>query len=294
MKNTPYVLLIFLSPFFACQNQKEAPLTVDLIVKNANIWTADSLNPRAEALAVKADTIVAIGTNAEIEAFAGKNTAIIDAKGQFITPGFIDCHVHLLTGGFRLSSVQLRDAQSPEDFARRIADFAKTIQPGTWIMGGDWDHENWGGQLPERVWIDEFTPENPVWVNRLDGHMALANSAALRAAGIDKSVQDIIGGTIVRDANGELTGIFKDNAMSLVEGKIPARSDELVDRALDAAMIYLASNGVTTVHHMVGYMDALERARDENRLITSIYAMMALRDLQKLQAKVEKEGRGNE
>jgi hypothetical protein len=293
MKNLLCSTLIGLTFLLSCSSNSENGPNADLVLMNANIWTADSLNPQAQAMAIGGDTILAIGSNEMIETFIGADTKTIDAKGQFVTPGFIDSHVHLLTGGFRLSSVQLRDADSPETFARRIRDYAQTLPPSAWITGGDWDHENWGGQLPDKAWIDQYTPDNPVWVNRLDGHMALANSAALAAAGIDQSVQDISGGTIVRNTSGEPTGIFKDNAMDLVAGKIPDTPNELVDRALDTAMHYLASNGVTSVHHMVGYMDALERARDEKRMITRVYAMMGLSNWEALKNKIEQEGRGD-
>ena len=180
-----------------------------------------------------------------------------------------------------------------ESFSERIKAFVSSIPSGTWITGGDWDHENWGGELPHLKWIDAFTPNNPVWINRLDGHMALANTAALKAAGITEKVTEVSGGTIGRSPDGSLSGIFKDNAMSLVEGKIPAPSDDLVDRALDAAMNYVASNGVTSVHHMVGYMDAFERARKENRLRTRIYAMMPLSNWEALDHKIKTEGPGD-
>ena len=101
--------------------------------------------------------------------------------------------------GCDLSSVQLRDARSRDEFVRRIGEFAKRQQPGTWITGGDWDHTLWGGELPSRDWIDAVTPDNPVWINRLDGHMALANTAAMRAAKIGDDVKDVPGGEIVRD-----------------------------------------------------------------------------------------------
>ena len=124
---------------------------------------------------------------------------IVDAGGRLIVPGFIDAHVHFIDGGFRLASVQLRDASTREEFVARIKAFAATVPAGTWITGGDWDHSLWGGELPTREWIDAVTPDHPVWINRLDGHMALANSAALRAAGVTRATKDIAGGAIVRD-----------------------------------------------------------------------------------------------
>src|SRR5690606_34217053 len=135
-------------------------------------------------------------------------------------------------------------------------EFAKS-QPraGAWIIGGDWDHTLWGGELPDRHWIDAVTPETPVWISRLDGHMALANSAAMRAAGLDDDVKDVAGGEIVRDAYGRPTGVFKDNAMSLIEDAAPPTS--LGDRlaAAVAAMEYLNAQGVTSVQDMGSWRD---------------------------------------
>lgn len=282
--------LAFAITLLSC-NKASQPASI--IVTNATIWTGNESNPTAQALAVSGDTLLAVGTNEEILKYKSDQTEVIDAEGKFITPGFIDCHVHFLTGGFNLSSVQLRDAKTPEEFINRIKAFAETQEPGTWILGGDWDHENWGGDLPTKEWIDEFTPNNPVWITRLDGHMSLANSAALKFAGVDKSAKQIPGGTIVKDAKGNLTGVFKDKAKVLVESKIPPPTDQQVDDALQAAMNYVAAQGVTSVHHMVGFMDALERARDKHTMITRIYAAMSLKDWSELKEKVDREGRGD-
>lgn len=170
---------------------------ISLAIVNGRVWTGDSTRPWADALAVSGDTILAVGTSAEIRKL-GTPDRLVDAKGGLVAPGFIDSHVHFIDGGFRLSSVQLRDAKTPEEFTRRIKEFAATVPAGAWITGGDWDHEQWGGRLPERSWIDSVTPDHPVWVNRLDGHMALANSAALRAAGVSAATKDVTGGAIVR------------------------------------------------------------------------------------------------
>src|SRR5262249_24389159 len=127
---------------------------------------------------------------------------------------------------------------------------AKAIKKGEWIQGGDWDHTLWGGELPDRNWIDSVTPANPVWINRLDGHMGLANSAAMKAAGIGGDRKDVAGGAIVRDAAGRPTGIFKDDAMAKIEDAIP---DDTLQERLDATVAatnYFAERGVTAVHHM--------------------------------------------
>lgn len=257
------------------------------------IWTGNDKQPWAEAMAIAGDTIMAIGTHKDVMKYAGKNTRVSETGTEnLIVPGFIDCHTHFVDGGFALASVQLRDAQSSKEFIQRIADFARTQPKGTWITNGDWDHENWGGELPSRFWIDSVTSEHPVWINRLDGHMALANTAALKASGITDKVKDVPGGTIVRDNKGRITGIFKDNAMSLIH--VPEPSPQQEDAALEAAMNYVASHGVTSVHNMSGYMEAFERAHQSGKLKTRIYAGMMLSEWKKLADKINRQGRGDD
>jgi predicted amidohydrolase YtcJ len=265
-----------------------------LAIVNARIWTGDSTRPWAEAVAVNGDTIVAVGSSAEVRKLAAAR--VVDAKGGMVIPGFIDSHVHFVTGGFRLSSVQLRDAKTPEEFVRRIREFAATVPAGTWITGGDWDHELWGGTLPTREWIDSITPNHPVWVNRLDGHMALANSTALKAANVTAGTHDPDGGTIVRGPGHEPTGILKDNAQAFVERVVPEAPEVLQDRALDTAMTYVASNGVTSVHNMGSWWELgiFERARAAGRLRTRIYAAVPLSTWQRLRDTVQASGTGDE
>lgn len=284
------MMLVLLLINFSCQNENK---TADLIITDAKIWTGNIDQPWAKAIAVRSDTIIAVGSNEEILGWKGKNTQVLNLQEKFVAPGFIDSHLHFLTGGFNLSSVQLRDANTKEEFIRRISEYAKTVKPGTWILGGDWDHTLWGGILPEKDWIDKVTPDNPVFVNRLDGHMSLANTLAMRLAGINEDIKDIAGGTIVRNPAGRLTGIFKENAVSLIESKIPLPSNEQTDKALIKAMNYVASNGVTSVHHMYGYLDAIERARDNHSLITRIYAMTPIENWKALKEKISKNGNGD-
>lgn len=256
---------------------------MSLAIVNAKVWTGDPARPWAEGLAVSGDRIVAVGGTEEIRAAAGAAT-IIDAKRQLLTPGFIDSHVHFLQGGFNLSSVQLRDAKTKDEFVARIKAFAATVPEGAWITGGDWDHELWGGELPRADWIDAATPRHPVMVNRLDGHMVLANRAAMKAAGVTKETKDVDGGTIVRDPNGEPTGIFKDNATSFIEGAVPDPTPEMSDRALRTAMDYVAASGVTSVHHMGGWSDlaTFRRAHDAGTLKTRVYAAVPLATWERL------------
>jgi predicted amidohydrolase YtcJ len=287
-----FFLLFIASCDMSSRASDQEPVT--LAVVNARIWTGDTRRPWADGIAVRGERIAALGSSAEVRKLAG-GAEVIDAKGQMLVPGFIDSHVHFVDGGFRLSSVQLRDAKSREEFISRIRDFATTLPKGAWLVGGDWDHTAWGGALPERSWIDSVTPDHPVWINRLDGHMSLANGAALKAAGVSRVTTDIEGGTIVRDGTGEPTGVLKDNAMRLVDSVVPPPPPALEDRALDTAMKYVAARGVTTVHNMGSWNDLaiFERAHKAGRLQTRIYAAVPLASWSRLRDTVAARGRGD-
>ena len=282
----------------ALMQRMPSPPEVTLAIVNARVWTANPRQPWATGIAVSGDRILSVGSSAEIAklAHANKSARLIDAGGGMVVPGFIDSHVHFVDGGFRLASVQLRDAKTPEEFVRRIKSYAGTLPPGTWITGGDWDHQSWGGELPTRAWIDSITPQNPVWIARLDGHMSLANSLTLRAAGVTRDTKDVEGGTIVRDSNGEPTGILKDNAQSYVYKVEPAATAELNDRALAAAMNYVAAQGVTSVVNMGTFNDlaTFERAHAAKKMITRIYAVTPIAQWERLRDTVAKKGRGDE
>jgi len=281
--------LLLLTFLVSC---KQHPVADQVVL--GKVWTGDDQTPWAEGFAIIGDSIVAVGSKSEIEQWIGDETRRIETSdGNLIVPGFIDCHTHFMEGGFALASVQLRDAKTPTEFITRIKEFATTQPKGTWITSGDWDHENWGGELPSKDWIDSVTKDYPVWINRLDGHMCLANTAALKAAGIDDRVKDVDGGTIVRDKKGRVTGVFKDNAMNMIYRIVPDPSDEQKDKALEAAMNYVAARGVTSAHNMSGYMDVFERAHAQNKLKTRIYAGMMLSDWKELNQKVKQQGRGD-
>lgn len=245
----------------------------DLVVFG-KVWTGDSAVPLAQAVATRGDTVVAVGDSATVARLVGAATRVLVNPGGLVVPGFMDDHVHFLDGGFQLASVDLRDAATPEEFTRRLQAFAAERQPGEWITGGDWDHERWpGAPLPRREWIDSVTPNNPVFISRLDGHMGLANSLALKAAGLTRASREIPGGTIVRDARGEPTGVLKDEAMSPVYAVMPAPSEAQVDAALGRAMAHAAAKGVTAVASVsAGWAQVagLRRARSRGTLITRV------------------------
>lgn len=276
------------------------PTPITLAIVNARVWTADPRRPWADAIAVSGDRISAVGSSAEIRKLAGGRAdggpRVIDAGGALVLPGFFDSHIHFVDGGHTLASVQLRDAKTPAEFIARIKAFAATATPGSWITGGNWDHENWGGELPRRDWIDSVTAQNPVWINRLDGHMSLANSRALELARVSRATADVEGGVIVKDERGEPTGILKDNAEGLVERVLPDPSPEMNDRALEAAMDYVAARGITSVHNMGTWSDlaTFRRAAAAGRLRTRIYAAVPLRTWERLRDTVAATGRGDE
>ena len=229
----------------------EARPAADLVVTNARVWTADPARPEAEALAVVGERIVAVGPKAEIDAWRGPRTRVIDAGGSRVLPGFNDSHVHLFDGSAKLAQVKLKDARSPEELARRIAAHAKTLPKGEWVLGGTWDDQAFARpRLPTRQDVDALTPETPVVVDRYDGHTALANGLALALAGVTRETKDPPGGEIVRDARGEPTGILKDAAMGLVSRVVPPPSAEARLRTIRAGLRHAASLGVTSVQDM--------------------------------------------
>lgn len=259
-------------------------LAADLVVINANVRTMDKAKPTAQAIAVKGRKIFFVGTNDEVKKFIASNTKTIDAQGKLVIPGFNDAHVHFLDGGAGLSSVDLRDAKTPQEFVRRIGEFAKKLPKGRWIQNGNWDHENWTpANLPTAAMIDAVTPDNPVFINRLDGHMSLANSLAMKLAKVDKTTKDVAGGEIVRDKDGNPTGIFKDEAMGYIYRVIPEMPFEQKMEALEAATNYAASLGVTSVQDMSAGTDVgvFQEMIRQGKLKTRVYAVSPLGDWQR-------------
>ncbi|HXG39195.1 MAG TPA: amidohydrolase [Bacteroidota bacterium] len=240
-------LLLTMSTMTAVAQEQLA----DVAFINAKIWTVDARKPEAEAVAVLGGKILAVGTNAEIKKHIGKTTKVVDVQGRRMLPGFIDNHTHFMSGGFQLQSVDLRYANNEEEFTRLIKERAEKY-PGRWITGGDWDHDRWpGGRLPTKELIDRYTPNTPVFVNRYDGHMALANSHVLKLAGVTKDTPDPPGGTIVKDPKtGEPTGVLKDEAMSLVYRIMPDPSEEEMLEAARLALAEARKLGVTSIQDM--------------------------------------------
>jgi len=280
------------------EDPSTAAAAADLILINGRLWTGSRSNPWAQALASRGERILAVGSSSDIKKLADAKTRVIDLEGKLALPGFIDDHTHFIIGGFHLLSVDLRDAETPEEFARRIKDHAAKLPAGRWITGGDWDHERWpGGPLPARELIDRYTPGNPVFVTRLDGHMGLANSAALRMAGVTKETKDPPGGTIVRDAEtGEPTGVLKDDAQDLVYRVIPEATEAEREDALKASLAEAARLGVTSIQDITSWRDyeAYKKFRDSGRLTVRVYARTPMSQWKRQAELVARQGAGDD
>ena len=253
------------------------PCTPETIIINANIHTVDAARPSAQAVAICGEVIHRVGTTDEIRKLAAPKTRLIDAAGRLVVPGFNDAHVHLLDGADELVGVDLRPAKDEQDMARRLAAHAAKLPKGRWIVGGYWDHEAWPSKaLPTRQAIDAATPDHPVFVQRLDGHMALANSLAIKLAGVTRATKAPGGGTIVADRSGEPAGVFKDNAMDLITHAIPPDSAAEIMEKAKAALRHAASLGVTTIQDMTASPQELAAYRELERngeLTARIYSI---------------------
>jgi hypothetical protein len=287
-------LLLLMAALAAAPQTASAP--ADLIVKSAKVWTGDPARPEAEALAVRGGRIVAVGSDAEIAKLAGPSTKVVDAKWRRVVPGFIDCHTHMTSGGFDLLALDLRNTKSPADFTREVAAYAKTKPAGQWLTDGTWDHTQWTPpELPDRSMLDGATGDRPTCIQRLDGHMVLCNSVALKAAGVTAATPDPPGGVIVKDAKGEPTGILKDGAMELIDKVRPARTVAEMTAAAEAAMKNAARYGVTSVQDLPGGTDDLpiwDALRKSDRMIVRVNSRPGIarwEEVKKLQSSMKQD-----
>ncbi|MFM8273796.1 MAG: amidohydrolase, partial [Gemmata sp.] len=249
----------------------EPAVAADLIVHNGKVWTGDPEHPEAQAVAVWRDRILKVGTDSEAKALAGAKTKLVDLKGQRLVPGFYDSHLHFLGGGLSLSRVDLKDAKDEAEFGKRLQAFDTATSRGRWVLGGLWDHDRtFKGELPTAALLDRYVRERPVFIRRYDGHMGVANSAALKLAGITGDTTDVPGGVIYRLADGKTpSGVLKDNAMALVEKFIPEPDEEEIREAVIAAQKALAENGITSAQDMGG------TGPDTRRKLFRVYQQLA-------------------
>src|SRR5207248_11162128 len=225
-------VLSLLTPITLATNLMAQTVAADSIYVHGNIYTGvggDSSNAvkRADAMAVSKDKIVAVGTQSEVTKFKGPRTTVVDLHGQFVMPGFNDAHMHMTEAGFKKLTVDLTGTRSLQEFQERIRKRLQTAAPREWITGSGWDETLWpGSHLPTRSDIDVVTKDHPVFLVRIDGHVAVANTAALKIAQVSPATKNPQGGEIARDASGEATGILRETAQSVVASRIPPPSAE--------------------------------------------------------------------
>lgn len=247
---TSLLTFALLSNSFVTTAQAKQKAT--LILFNGKVFTANDKNEFAEAVAVEGDRIVAIGTTKEIRS-RYQSTKEIDLQGKLVTPGFNDAHIHFIGGGLALMRVDLNGAKTLAEAKQRIAAKIKELPAGSWITGRGWDHTLWGGAWPTRQDLDEVAPNNPVFVQRVDGHVSWANTLALQKAGVTKSTQAPDGGEILRDDREEPTGILKETAMGLVGRVVPQPTQAETMQAVELALAEARRYGITSVQDISGY-----------------------------------------
>ncbi|GAC1420546.1 MAG: amidohydrolase [Flavisolibacter sp.] len=248
-------------------------------------------------MALNKNRIVFVGNN--YQKWKTLHTLIIDLHGAMIVPGFIDNHTHFLGGGYNLGGVRLRSVSSKKKFIKALKDFCALHRDNRWILGGDWDHESWGGEMPHKKWIDSVSTNHPVFVSRYDGHMSFANSLALKLAGINGSTQAPAGGEIVKDSMGEPTGILKDEAQNLIFKIVPDPTESELDEYLAKAAQHALENGVTQVHDMSSYggfneIATYRRAYKAHKLPIRIYAFVPISSWRRLDLFCKENGKGDD
>jgi predicted amidohydrolase YtcJ len=221
----------------------------DRILINGRVWTGDRAKPTAAALAIREQKIVAVGTTAEIQKLKEKATDVVDLKGRFVYPGFADGHLHFMGGSLSLGTVNLEDAWTVEEIQKRITAFAKANPDAPWVVGRGWAYGAFPGGMPHKKYLDAILSDRPVWMTGYDGHTGWANSLALSRAGITKLSTDPPSGVIVKDEDGEPTGVLKEAAQRLVRQQLPPVDDETKYRLLKKGLDLAASYGLTSVHN---------------------------------------------
>jgi len=250
-----------------------------VVYVGGNIYTMDALRPRAEAMAVEGGRIVAVGPDREVRERAGAGAVVHDLGRATVLPGLIDAHGHVAgLGSFGLGRIDLGKTTSYEGVVAEVGEAAARAKPGEWVLGGRWDHESWPSrELPTHTDLSKMTPENPVWLRRVDGHAGIANEAALRAAGITRETASPAGGEIIKDGRGEPTGVLVDNAMSLVERVVRAPlagTDALILKAQEMCL----AAGLTGVHDMgvsPAEVAVYRSLAEKGKLKLRVYAMVS-------------------
>ncbi len=259
--------------------QRQAPPAADLIVTNARIYTVDDSHPFVSALAVRGERVAFVGSVREAMLLRGPSTRMIDAAGRTIIPGMNDAHAHLFGLGEFLRSIDLTDTRSYNEIVNRVATRVNGAAAGKWIVGRGWDQNKWGNTaFPTHEALSRVSPNNPVVLERIDGHALLVNAAAMKLAGVTTATKDPAGGRIERAANGEPTGVFVDNAMDLINRVVPPMSHDDMKSATLAAIAESNKYGLTGLHdpgEPKDVLDVFEELARTNNFSLRVYAMIS-------------------
>jgi predicted amidohydrolase YtcJ len=284
-KKLSAILIIFSLIFIvgACSQPYEGP-PADFVIKNAKIVTIDKENPRAQAVAVRGEFIIAVTSNKKIEQYIDEaTTQVIDAKGRLIVPGFNDAHIHFMSGGSSMMNLDFRYVHDVQTIQKMVAEKVKESKPGELIRGGGWEHET----FPDKKWptkeiLDAVAPNNPVMLSRADGHSVWVNSYVIRMSGITKDTPDPPNGTIVKDpVTGEPTGIFKEGASGLLKARssvrlTPEEREQRADKGLELALDAARKTGVTSIQQLNGGYDRFQAFKDAGKLTLRVTFNMSL------------------
>ncbi|MBL4659283.1 MAG: amidohydrolase, partial [Alcanivoracaceae bacterium] len=279
---------------------ENSPLSSDLILYNAKVyslnWQEPSLlgkpaqdaphdsngwHPDAQAIVLLKNKIIYVGSNQEALKYKTNLTEAIDLKSAVVIPGLIDSHAHIAELGEILHRVNLIDVATPQDAIDRILDFTKNIEKGQWIIGQGWDEGAWANNYPTRQMLDQYFPDNPVYLKSLHGFGGWGNTMAFELAGIDKSTDVPIGGEILKDQGGELLGIVLNNATKLMNKSIPETSDQQFQKYVFDGLQQMSKDGFVAIHQAgasTKHLQSFENLRKENNLPIRVYAMISARD----------------
>ena len=251
----------------------------DVIITNARVYTSDAARPRAEAVAVRGDRIVFVGSAYEAALLRGPATRVFDVAGKTVIPGMIDSHGHLTGLGAALRTVDVVATKSLDEIVERVSFRAAQVPVGSWVIGRGWDQNDWGDtRFPSHNKLSTAVPNHPVALTRIDGHALFANARAMQIAGITKETPDPVGGRIIRDPNGEATGVFIDNAMSLIRRAIPNETRAETREGIKLAMRQMNRFGLTSMHDAGAGCDNIrlyEEMARANELTARNYVMIA-------------------
>jgi predicted amidohydrolase YtcJ len=269
-----FLSLVLLFAILSC-NQSINSLKADLIIHHARIWTGESDSSFVQAIAIRGNTILATGTDAEMLALKGDSTEVIDAGNKLITPGFNDAHIHFLSGSTILSNLDLLSTTSLTEMKTVILEYAKNNLSKPWLTGRGWQYGFFPGGMPNKKYLDSLVPDKPVYIRAYDGHTGLANSKALEMAGINKSTVYKGFGEVVKDANGEPTGALLEGAQELVGNVVPKASREDKLNSIRQGLKYAASLGITSVQNANGDVEEYELYKTllANKEMTLRFAM---------------------